>query len=107
MKIGANNSMSVEPDEYMRIADEICDDLDKNLHYVALRLEEIQQEYHLTMDEVEDLAWWEDSTQVFQEIYWSDSDEFYERFGQRLRDDEDAPYTSPDEYERLLNRSAL
>ena len=100
MKIGANDSLSIEPDEYMRIADKICNDLDNNLHYVALRLKEIQQEYHLTMDEVEDLAWWEDSTQVFEEIYWSDSNEMY---GQLLRDDEVAPYTSPREYERIYN----
>ena len=107
MKIGANNSLSVEPDEYMHIADEICEGLDNNLHYVALRLKEIQQEYHLTMDEVEDLAWWEDSTQVFEEIYWSDSDEMYEKFGQRLSDDEVAPYTSPREYERQYNSFPL
>ena len=107
MEIGVNDSFTIEPDEYMRIAAEICDDLDNNLHYVALRLKEIRQEYNLTMDEVEDLAWWENSTQVFQEIYCGDSDEIYERFGQRLRDYEVAPYTSPHEYEKQYNRSAF
>lgn len=99
------DSFTIEPDEYMRIATEICDGLDNNLHYVALRLKEIQQEYHLTMDEVEDLAWWEDSTQVFQEIYCGENDEIYERFGQRLIGGKTAPYTSPREYERKYNRS--
>jgi len=107
MTIEINNSLAIETDEYMRIADKICDGLDNDLPYVALRLKEIQQEYHLTMDEVEDLAWLEDSTQVFEEIYWSDSDEIYEKYGQRLRDNEVAPYTSPREYERFYNRFAL
>lgn len=107
MIINPDDTLTVEQDEYWRIAKELCDDLDNNLHYVALRLKEIQQEYHLSMDEVEDLAWWEDSTQVFEEIYWRGSDEIYEKFCHRMKDGEEAAYTSPREYERTYNRSAF
>ena len=105
--INSDDSLIVEQDEYWRIAKEICDGLEKNLHYVALRLKEIQQEYHLSMDEVEDLAWWEDSTQVFEEIYWRDGDEIYEKFCHRIMGGEEVTCTSPHEYERQYNRSAF
>ena len=98
METGVNDPVILEPDVYFRIAGWICEDLDNNRHYVALRLKEIQQEYHLTVDEIEDLAWWEDSTQVFEEIYWRSSEEIYEKFGHRIRGGEVAPYTSPQEY---------
>ena len=107
MRIESDKHLTVETDEYMRIAEEICNDLDNNRHYVALRLKEIQQEYHLSMDEVEDWAGWEDSTQVFDEIYWGDNDDIYRAFGHRIKDNEEASYTSPQEYERLYNRSAF
>lgn len=101
------NASPIEYGKFRRIAAEICDGLDNNLHYVALRLKEIQQEYHLSMDEVEDLAWWEDSTQVFEELYWRAGDEIYEKFCHRIKDGEEAAYTSPCEYERTYNRSAF
>ena len=107
MMINVDDTLTLEQDEYMRIAEEICDGLDNNLHYVILRLKEMQQEYHLSMDEVEDLAWWEDSTQIFEEIYWRDGDEVYEKFSHRMKGDEEAAYTSPREYEGLYGRSAF
>ena len=105
--INSDNSLAVKQDEFWRIAKELCDGLPNNIHYVALRLKEIQQEYHLSMDEVEDLAWCEDSTQVFEEIYWRDCDEIYEKFSHRMKDGEEAAYTSPREYEGLYGRSAF
>ena len=104
--INSDDSLIVEQDEYWRIAKELCDDLDNNLHYVAMRLKEIQQEYHLTMEELDDLCW-EDSTAMFDEIYTGPNDDIYEKFSHRIKDGEEAAYTSPREYERLYNRSAF
>lgn len=105
MRIGTGKRSNNTPNEYLAIAKELCDDLPNNIHYVALRLEEIQKEYHLTMDEVRDLAWWDDTGQVFQEIYFGDSEDIYNHFGYRIRNDEEAPFTSPREYKRRYNKS--
>lgn len=104
MEIVTDGSLTITPDEYMTIANELCNDLPNNIHYVALRLREIQQEYHLTIDEVRDLAWWEDSTQIFEEIYCRNSDEIHEAFGSRIKEDEVVRYTSPREYEKRYSR---
>ena len=104
--IKEDNSLSIEKDEYWRIAKELCDDLDNNLRYVALRLKEIQQEYHLTLEELDDLCW-EDSTAMFDEIYSGPNNDIYEKFCHRMKDGEEAAYTSPREYERLYNKSAF
>lgn len=101
------DTLLIEQEQYRRIADDICSGLEKNTHYIALRLKEIQQEYHLTMEEVEDLSWWEDNTQVFEEIYWRDGDEIYKKFSHRIKDDEEATFTSPRKYEKLYNRCAF
>ena len=106
MMINSDDSLTVEQDEYWRIAKALCDDLDNNLHYVSIRLKEIQQEYHLTMEELDDLCW-EDSTAMFDEIYTGPNDDIYEKFCHRIKDDEEAAYTSPREYDRLYNRSAF
>ena len=104
MIINPDDTLTVEQDEYWRIAKELCDDLDKNLHYVSIRLKEIQQEYHLTIEELDDLCW-EDSTAMFDEIYTGPNDDIYEKFSHRMKDGDEATYTSPLDYERLYNRS--
>ena len=106
MMINSDDSLTLEQDEYWRIAKELCDDLDNNLHYVSIRLKEIQQEYHLTMEELDDLCW-ENSTAMFDEIYTGPNDDIYEKFSHRMKDGEETAYTSPHEYERRYNRSAF
>lgn len=104
--INHDDSLTVEQDEFWRIAKELCDDLDNNLHYVSIRLKEIQQEYHLTIEELDDLCW-EDSTAMFDEIYTGPNDDIYEKFCHRMKDGEEVKYTTPREFERLYNKSAF
>lgn len=55
-------------DCFTTVAEELCDDLPNELPFVVKRLEEIANDEHLSLEELEALCW-EDSSAMFNKIY--------------------------------------
>lgn len=60
--------MAKEVETWLDVAKSLCDDLDNDVEDVARRLEQYAKDNNLTMEEVDDMCW-EDSSNMFNEIY--------------------------------------
>ena len=60
--------MAKEVQTWLDVAKSLFDDLDNDVEDVARRLEQYAKDNNLTMEEVDDMCW-EDSSNMFNEIY--------------------------------------